>query len=171
MSLPDGGLPPGFVATGFATPLTHAGAESNYTGAGVPLPPSTGGTYHHRLPSRGSYTGSTHTCCYPPPSGKYAPEEESDDSSSDADTLSTPPARYRVPSGVGYSASGIPLPSSGYTAAGVSLPPSSVAGTAYSYGRDPRSEPLYVNMNAGVTPAALGRTKSFSTDRGTSVRD
>ncbi|KIJ67525.1 hypothetical protein HYDPIDRAFT_84089 [Hydnomerulius pinastri MD-312] len=188
MSLPDGGLPPGFVPAGPYTPLSRDGGESHYTGAGVPLPPSTTGTYHHRLPSHVSYTGSTVTAplpngyatgsikgdpgtpvVIPPPSGKYTPEGESDDSSSDADTLTTPPARYRVPSSTGYSGAGIALPPSGYTAAGMTLPPSSAAGTPYSYTRSP-GEPLYVNMNAGVTPAALGRTKSMSTDRGTSVR-
>ncbi|KAF9222599.1 hypothetical protein BS17DRAFT_783110 [Gyrodon lividus] len=175
MSLPDGGLPPGFVPTGFATPLTQVGAESSYTGAGVSLPPSSGETYHHRLPPQDSYTGRVKgdpdtPIVIPPPSGKFAPEEESDDSSSDAYTLTTPPTRYHVPSSAGYTAAGVPLPSSGYTAAGMTLPSSSVAGTPYSYSRSPGSESLYVNMNAGVTPAALGRTKSFSTDRGTPVR-
>ncbi|KIK91155.1 hypothetical protein PAXRUDRAFT_831086 [Paxillus rubicundulus Ve08.2h10] len=168
MNLPDGGLPPGFVPMGVETPFNH-GAGSSYTGAGVPLPPSSVGTYHHRLSSLGSYMGDPDTpIVIPSPSGKYA--QESDDSSSDADTLTTPPGRYRVPSSGGYMAAGVPLPSSGYTAAGMTLPPSSVAGTPYSYGRSPGSEALYVNMNAGVTPAALGRTKSFSTDRGTLVR-
>ncbi|KIJ18957.1 hypothetical protein PAXINDRAFT_166874 [Paxillus involutus ATCC 200175] len=170
MSLPDGGLPPGFVPMGVETPHNH-GAGSSYTGAGVPLPPSSVGTYHHRLSSLGSYMGDPDIpSVIPPPSGKFSPEGESDDSSSDADTLTTPPGRYRVPSSAGYTAAGLPLPSSGYTAAGMTLPPSSAAGTPYSYGRSPGSDALYVNMNAGVTPAALGRTKSFSTDRGTLVR-
>ncbi|KAF8557997.1 hypothetical protein OG21DRAFT_1456417 [Imleria badia] len=100
MELPDGGLPPGFVP---------AGAETSYTGAGVPLPPSTMGSYHSRLPSSG--------VVIPPPSGRSG-QEESDETSSDG----TPPRRYRVP-----------------------------------------YDGLYVN--AGVTPAGLGRGKTFS-DRG-----
>ena len=153
MDLPDSGLPPGFVPAGPATP----GAETSYTGAGVPLPPSTLGSYHSRLPSYGGSARDGETpVVIPPPSGRSG-REETDDSSSDADTLSTPPARrYRVPS------------SGGYSAAGVALPSGSVGGTPYSYGRSVGSEGMYVS--AGVTPAALGRAKSFSTDRGTSVR-
>ena len=104
MDLPDGGLPPGFVP---------AGTETSYTGAGVPLPPSTMGSYHSRLPSYGGETGVV----IPPPSGRSG-QEESDESSSDG----TPPRRYRVP-----------------------------------------YEGVYVN--AGVTPAGLGRAKTLS-DRG-----
>jgi len=140
MDLPDGGLPPGFVPAGPATPMS--GTETSYTGAGVPLPPSTIGTYHSRLPSYGGSVRGETPVVIPPPSGRSG-REESDESSSDADTLSTPPRRYRVPS-------------------------SSVGGTPYSNGRSVGSEGMYVS--AGMTPAALGRVKSMSTDRGTSVR-
>lgn len=143
MDLPNGGLPPGFVPIGPPTPV---GTETGYTGAGVPLPPSTVGSYHSRLASHGyggSARGEVETpVVIPPPSGRSG-QEETDSSSSDADTLSTPPRRYRVPSSCGYSAAGVALPSS--------------AGTPYSYGRSVGS--------AGVTPAGLGRVKSFSTDR------
>ncbi|KAG9316413.1 hypothetical protein JVU11DRAFT_2447 [Chiua virens] len=161
IELPDGGLPPGFVPAGPPTPLART--ETNYTGTGVPLPPSTVGSYHNRLPSQGYDT----PVVIPPPSGRSG-QEESSDSSSDADTLTTPPRRYRVPSSGGYSAAGVPLPPSGYTAAGIALPGSSVGGTPYSYVRSPGSvvsDGLYVNVNAGVTPAALGRVKSFSTEK------
>jgi len=94
MDLPDGGLPPGFVPAG-------PGTETSYTGAGVPLPPSTMGSYHSRLPSYGDTP-----VVIPPPSGRSG-QEESDESTSDADTLTTPPRRYRVPSSGGYSAAGV----------------------------------------------------------------
>ncbi|KAG8213749.1 hypothetical protein J3R82DRAFT_10456 [Butyriboletus roseoflavus] len=94
MDLPDSGLPPGFVPTGPPTPI--GGTETSYTGAGVPLPPSTMGSYHSRLPSQG-YGGEGGTpVVIPPPSGRSG-RDETDSSSSDADTLSTPPRRYRVP--------------------------------------------------------------------------
>jgi len=80
MELPGGVLPPGFVPTGPPTPLSVT--ETSYTGAGVPLPPSTIGTYHSRLLSQDT------PVVIPPPSGRRG---ESDDSSSDADTLTTPP--------------------------------------------------------------------------------
>ena len=92
MELPDGALPPGFVPAGPPTPM----GDTMYTGAGVPLPPSTVGSYHSRLPSQG--------VVIPPPSGKGG--DESDDSSSDADTLTTPPRRYRAKSSGGYSGGG-----------------------------------------------------------------
>lgn len=197
ITLPDGVLPPGFVPTGPPTPLTHSSRDTRYTAAGVPLPQSTVETYHHRLPSYGSYSGSTVAAglpnggsvksggdtpaVIPPPLDKFARREDSDDSSSDAESLSTTPTRYRVPSNARYTpsttsygggAAGVPLPPSGYTAAGITLPPSSVAGTPYSYMRSPGVDALYMSMNAnaGTTPAALGRVKSFSTDRGTSIR-
>ncbi|KAH7925912.1 hypothetical protein BV22DRAFT_1194766 [Leucogyrophana mollusca] len=182
MSLPDGQLPPGFVPTGPPTPQSQShGGETRYTAAGVPLPPSTIGSHHHRLPSSVSYTGSTHTMVLPggyaaregeavvippPSSKKYADEEDesvSSGMSSDANTLTTPPPkRYRAPS---------PTSTARYTAVGVPLPPSTVAETprtAFSYARTPEDRHLYVN--AGVTPAALGRSMSFSTDRGGSAR-
>ncbi|KAH0827561.1 hypothetical protein J3R83DRAFT_4282 [Lanmaoa asiatica] len=112
MSLPDGALPPGFVPAGLQ------GTETSYTGAGVPLPPSTMGSYHSRLPSQGygGYDGSVRgemetPVVIPPPSGRSG-HEETDDSSSDTDTLTTPPRRYQVPSSGGYSAAGVALPGS-----------------------------------------------------------
>ncbi|KAG1716101.1 hypothetical protein ID866_1073 [Astraeus odoratus] len=188
ISLPDGRLPPGFVPTGPPTPLTHASSETRYSGANGPLLPSTVGSYHHRLPSHVTYSGSTVAAplpgggsaksdgdtpvVIPPPLEKFARREESDDSSSDADSITSPPPRYRVPSSTGYTEGRVPLPPSGYTATGITLPPSSTSGTPYSYTRSPGVDALYTSMNAnaGVTPAALGRVKSFSTDRGTSVR-
>lgn len=182
MSLPDGCLPPGFVPTGPPTPLTHTSSERSTIRENVPS--STSGSYHHRSPSHLSYSGSTVAAplpnggsvkgdtpvVIPPPLGRFARREESDDSSSDCDSFTPPSTRYRVPSTTGYTAAGITLPPSGYTAAGMTLPPSSVSGTPYSYARSPGVDTLYMNLNgnAGVTPAALGRTKSFSTDRGTS---
>ncbi|KAI6043538.1 hypothetical protein EDC04DRAFT_2652287 [Pisolithus marmoratus] len=195
--LPDGVLPPGFVPTGPPTPLTRASSGMRYTAADDPLPASTVESYHHRLPSHVSYSGSTVAAplprggsvktesdtpaVIPPPLDNFARREDSDDSSSDAESYSTTPTRYRVPSNARYTpstttygggAAGVPLPSSGYTAAGITLPPSSVSGTPYSYMRSPGVDALYMSMNAnaGTTPAALGRVKSFSTDRGTSIR-
>lgn len=195
--LPDGVLPPGFVPAGPPTPLRQASRDTRYTAADVPRPPSKVETYSHRLPSYVSYSGSTVAAplpngssvkgdsdtpaVIPPPLAKFARREDSDDSPSDAESLSTTPTRYRVPSNVRYTpstttygggAAGVPLPPSGYTAAGITLPPSSVSGTPYSYTRSPGVDALYMSMNAnaGTTPAALGRVKSFSTDRGTSIR-
>ncbi|KAH7912266.1 hypothetical protein BJ138DRAFT_1125350 [Hygrophoropsis aurantiaca] len=181
MSLPDGQFPLGFVPTGPPTPMSqsHGGETSRYSAAAVPLPPSTIGSHHHRLPSNLSYTGSTHTMglpggyghaerepvVIPPPSKmKYADSEDESVSSgfSEANTLTTPPKRYRVPS---------PSSTARYTAAGVPLPPSTAAGTpktSFSYARTPEDRQLYVN--AGVTPAALSRSMSFSTDRNGSTR-
>ncbi|KAL4074314.1 hypothetical protein V8B97DRAFT_1930774 [Scleroderma yunnanense] len=186
MTLPDGCLPPGFVPTGPPTPLTYAGSEGRMVGRNDPLPQSTAGSYHHCPPSHISYSGSTVAAplpnggsvkgdtpvVIPPPLGRFARREESDDSSSDAESLTTPPTRYHAASTTGHTAVGVALPPSGYTAAGITLPPSSIAGTPYSYARSPGVDTLYMNLNgnAGVTPAALGRTKSFSTDRGSSVR-
>jgi len=182
MSLPDGCLPPGFVPTGPPTPLTHTSSERSTIRENVPS--STSGSYYHHSPSHLGYSGSTVAAplpnggsvkgdtpvVIPPPLGRFARREESDDSSSDCDSFTPPSTRYRVPSTTGYTAAGITLPPSGYTAAGMTLPPSSVSGTPYSYARSPGVDTLYMNLNgnAGLTPAALGRTKSFSTDRGTS---
>ncbi|KAH7888342.1 hypothetical protein F5I97DRAFT_684499 [Phlebopus sp. FC_14] len=99
-------------------------------------------------PSPSSYTSTP--AVIPPPS-RRADESESDESVSDAGTLTTPPlrGRYRVPGSeseagytarsgrsgyTGYTAARVPLPPASsvytpYTAAGVSLPPS----TPYSY--------------------------------------
>ncbi|KAI6106983.1 hypothetical protein EDD16DRAFT_134681 [Pisolithus croceorrhizus] len=195
--LPDGVLPPGFVPAGPPAPLTQASRDTRYTAADVPHRLSKVETYSHCLPSHVSYSGSTVAAplpngssvkgdgdtpaVIPPPLGKFARREDSDDSSSDAESLSTTPTRYRVPSNARYTpstttygggAAGVPLPPSGYTAAGITLPSSSVSGTPYSYTRSPGVDALYMSMNAnaGTTPAALGRVKSFSTDRGTSIR-
>ncbi|EGN99586.1 hypothetical protein SERLA73DRAFT_179663 [Serpula lacrymans var. lacrymans S7.3] len=191
MSLPEGGLPLGFVPSGPPVSPYSRGGDTAYTAAGVPLPPSTIGSHHHRLPSNGKYTGSTatvpmpggyndvfasgssdHPAVIPPRSAKYADSEDESVSSSISSSLTTPPARkinmvkasgdpyYRTPGSVRSTASRL-------TGAGVPLPPSTVAGTprtSHSHTPDIR------HLHAGVTPANLHRTMSFSTERNASVR-
>src|SRR5438128_238886 len=119
MTLPDGCLPPGFVPTGPPTPLSQTSNER-------PVMSSTAGSYHHLSPSHVSYSGSTVAAplpdvgsvkgdapvVIPPPLDKSSRRDESDDSSSDANSLQTPPTRYRIPSTGGYTAAGIALPPS-----------------------------------------------------------
>ena len=101
MSLPDGCLPPGFVPIGPPTPLSQTSNER-------PVISSTAGPYHHLtfysgstvtapLSDGGSVKGDT-PIAIPPPLDKFSRRDESDDSSSDANSLQTPPTCYRIPS-------------------------------------------------------------------------